>query len=368
MHDDSVSGGVSASESAHEPPKAPDRHTFEFHGNAPDYFRIWIVNLALSIVTLGIYSAWATVRTRRYFYANIQVVGSPFEYTAKPLPILLGRLVAFLLFAGYIFIGRIRPQYQLIAAVVVWLVIPWLIVRGLAFRARYTSWRGLNFRFQSDLPGAYLWYLFAYVLVVPTLGLMYPYIKAKQQCWLVEHHRYGTAAFSFKPKFGPYYGMFFGLILVLIGWMLVMGIAFGLLGIAAGLGHTAGAPKVPRLLLVLAMAAFYLPAYLGIYTYSRVRLLNLLYNHTDLQGHRLHSSLAYWPMYGIYLSNTLAILLTAGLALPWAKIRMARYRASCLALEPAGDLDSFVGEAGTDAEVGAAGLEMDGLLGIDIGM
>lgn len=38
---------------------------FAFHGSAGEYFRIWIVNVLLSIVTLGIYSAWAKVRTRR---------------------------------------------------------------------------------------------------------------------------------------------------------------------------------------------------------------------------------------------------------------------------------------------------------------
>ena len=40
---------------------------FEFTGDAKEFFRIWIVNLALSIVTLGIYSAWAKVRTQPLF-------------------------------------------------------------------------------------------------------------------------------------------------------------------------------------------------------------------------------------------------------------------------------------------------------------
>src|SRR5258707_6333866 len=41
-----------------------------FTGRAGEYFRIWIVNICLSIVTLGIYSAWAKVRRKRYFYGN----------------------------------------------------------------------------------------------------------------------------------------------------------------------------------------------------------------------------------------------------------------------------------------------------------
>jgi uncharacterized membrane protein YjgN (DUF898 family) len=37
-------------------------HSFQFRGRTDEYFRIWIVNIALTIVTLGIFSAWAKVR------------------------------------------------------------------------------------------------------------------------------------------------------------------------------------------------------------------------------------------------------------------------------------------------------------------
>jgi len=73
---------------------ARTEHRFEFTGDAREYFRIWVVNLALSIVTLGIFSAWAKVRSERYFYGNTRVAGEPFEYLAKPWPILKGRLIA----------------------------------------------------------------------------------------------------------------------------------------------------------------------------------------------------------------------------------------------------------------------------------
>ena len=36
----------------------PTSHRLSFTGSGREYFGIWIVNLLLSIVTLGIYSAW----------------------------------------------------------------------------------------------------------------------------------------------------------------------------------------------------------------------------------------------------------------------------------------------------------------------
>ncbi|HET7062745.1 MAG TPA: DUF898 family protein, partial [Rudaea sp.] len=91
-----------ASAPAATPAPAPIEHQFEFRGAEREYFNIWIVNLALTILTLGIYSAWAKVRTERYFYANTRVAGTPFEYLARPLPILKGRIIAFTLFTSYI--------------------------------------------------------------------------------------------------------------------------------------------------------------------------------------------------------------------------------------------------------------------------
>ncbi|MGH7460351.1 MAG: DUF898 family protein, partial [Longimicrobiales bacterium] len=72
----------------------------QFSGRAGEYFGIWLVNVLLSIVTFGIYSAWAKVRTEQYFYANTRLAGASFEYLARPLSILKGRLIAFAVVAS----------------------------------------------------------------------------------------------------------------------------------------------------------------------------------------------------------------------------------------------------------------------------
>src|SRR5215468_7546165 len=56
------------------------RYPVEFTAVTGEYFRIWIVNLALTLVTLGIYSAWAKVRKRRYLYGHTRIAGEGFEY------------------------------------------------------------------------------------------------------------------------------------------------------------------------------------------------------------------------------------------------------------------------------------------------
>ncbi len=78
---------------------APNAHCVRFTGSGREYFGIWIVNLLLSIVTLGIYSAWAKVRRTQYFARNTELDGARFDYHGDPMYILKGRLIAFGLFA-----------------------------------------------------------------------------------------------------------------------------------------------------------------------------------------------------------------------------------------------------------------------------
>ena len=77
------------------PSQPIEAHRLEFTGSGPEYFRVWIVNLLLTIVTLGIYSAWAKVRSLRYFYGTTSLDGTAFEYHGTGLQILKGRLIAF---------------------------------------------------------------------------------------------------------------------------------------------------------------------------------------------------------------------------------------------------------------------------------
>ena len=126
-----------------------------FTGTGREYFRIWIVNLALTVVTLGVYSAWAKVRRTQYFYRNTRLAASCFDYHGTPIAILKGRVVAVVLLAIYYVAGQLSPLYGLAAFAVLSLVIPWLLARSFRFRLHNTSYRGIRFRFRGGTGSAY---------------------------------------------------------------------------------------------------------------------------------------------------------------------------------------------------------------------
>ena len=126
---------------------------FQFHGKAGEFFRIWIVNVCLTIITLGIYSAWAKVRTNQYFYGHTSLGDSRFEYTAQPMQILKGRLIAFGAFMLYQLIVSVMPILGLPILLVFALVMPWIIVRSLMFRHFNTRYRNIRLGFYRQLRG-----------------------------------------------------------------------------------------------------------------------------------------------------------------------------------------------------------------------
>jgi uncharacterized membrane protein YjgN (DUF898 family) len=348
------------------PAPQPAVHRFVFSGDTREYFRIWIVNLALGIATLGIYSAWAKVRTQRYFYSHTRLAGSPFEYLAQPLPILKGRIIAVVLFGGYLLAGNFMPLAAAALLVVISVLTPWLVVRGLMFRARYASWRGLTFRFVGDYSSAIRYFFLMYLLVPLTLGLIYPYVKFKQKEFIVANHRFGGKRFAFTDDTSIFFGPYVAAGVAVFGFVTAM--AFLILPFMMSMVAdtdpdvaTARAELIGHVYIGLLYVVYFLA-----WTYLSARITNRVYAHASLDGNRFISTLRARDLMWIYASNTVAILASVGMLIPWAMIRLARYRAEHLAFVAHGDIDAFTTEATSD--VGAAASEVDGLFDIDIGL
>jgi uncharacterized membrane protein YjgN (DUF898 family) len=319
---------------------------FEFLGKAGEYFKIWIVNVLLSIVTLGIYSAWAKVRNHRYFYSNTQLSGHSFEYTANPVNILKGRIIAALFFAGYVFSTEFMPVLTLIFVVLFVVGFPWLACKSLAFRNRNTVFRNIRFGFDGTYFEALKAFILWPFLGAISFGLLFPYAIFRQKAFIVGYARYGTS--PFQPKFTA--GGFYNIYLIALGVMILVGIVAGVVGAV-----------IPSLVPVL-----FLPVYLFLFAYVNAKTANLIYNQTLLEEHGFDSRIMVGRLAWIYLSNAVAVALTIGLAMPWAKVRLAAYHASCLRLQSRGSLDEFV--AAQEKNVSALGEEIGDVFDLDIGL
>lgn len=141
-----------------------EAHPITFTGSGREYFRVWIVNLLLSIVTLGIYTPWARRRTAQYFYSHTQVAGSPLEFVAEARRMVFGFLAFAALYLAYQLALETGQDWA--AGVLMFgfaVLAPFLWASAMRFRLGATRWRGIRLAFTATWKQVYVasWPVFA---------------------------------------------------------------------------------------------------------------------------------------------------------------------------------------------------------------
>ena len=342
---------------------APNAHCVRFTGSGREYFGIWIVNLLLSIVTLGIYSAWAKVRRTQYFARNTELDGARFDYHGDPMLILKGRLIAFGLLILYQLASHANPYFGLAVGFALAGVMPYLLLKSLYFRLHNLSYRGLRFRFTGETKGAYINFLAWPLATFFSLYLLAPLCHHRIKRFQHEHSAFGQTHFSFHAPASAFYKFY----LQALGLFLLAGTL-----IVGGLYYSLQAKLIPLPGKQLSFFLFLLPfgvALLAVFVlqpFLSARLQNLIWNNTRLGAHRFESRASVWRLFAIQITNLLGILLTLGLYRPFAVTRLYRYRSETVTLLAADTLDNFI--AANSGPSGALGDETAEMFDIDIAL
>jgi uncharacterized membrane protein YjgN (DUF898 family) len=371
-----------------------------FTGSGSEYFRIWIVNLLLTLVTLGLYYPWAKVRRLRYFYGNTLVGGQPLGFHADPKKMLRGYLLVALMLVLYSVAGRFSPLAGLVAFVIVAAIWPALLKSSMQFRLANTSWRGLRLRFRGSVGGAYAallpllvpalvivaavaaipdqtrppaWYLAVFFGTLLIGLLLMPWLWWNLKKYQHDHYAYGPEQTALNASAGSFYGVFMKTSGVsLLGFFVFIVVGFAVVAATAGLasfGDRLGRPgPIVAVVIGLAFAAVGLLAVqLLPRPYFTSRMQNLLWSRTASTNIGFASALRFWPLFGLTLKNWLLMLLTLGLYWPFASIAVARMRVEAVKL--LFDIDpQTLADQSLAVEGEAAGDAAGDLFGLDIGL
>lgn len=336
----------------------------EFRGSPREYFKIWIVNLCLTLLTLGIFSAWAKVRKKRYLYAHTTLDGTPFQYLAQPVPILKGRLIAA---AGFLIYYLSRNLFTFLLPWVLGVALiaaPWVIARSSAFKARYSAFRNMTFHFdagyRATLKTLYAWGLIPamavgiilsrngtpWVLGVSSLifGIAFPFWFCRLKKFIIEHMQFGGRPGAFSATGGQFFGIYFKAGLIMAGLSVPMGVFTMILA--------SGEHGIWVLSYLGPLWGY--ASYAVSYAFIRSRSLNLAWNTTQVGPLRFSASMKARDLVVLYLTNALGIIVSAGLLIPWAVLRTLKYRIDHLQVVREGLLEEFKGsDTGSVAALGA---------------
>jgi uncharacterized membrane protein YjgN (DUF898 family) len=350
-----------------EPASLPAPVTFT--GTGGEYFRIWIVNVALTILTLGLYSAWAKVRRLQYFHRNTQLAGASFDYHGDPIVIFKGRLVGGALFMLYSMAGYVSPLLAVVVFVAIACIMPWMLARSLRFRLANTSHRGLRFHFTGEVGSAYRVFLGLPLLTLVTFGLLGPLCHHRIKRYQYDNTWFGNAAFRSTPSTQDFYvtyifaGMIGAVVFGMLGAIVAGMVAASSAG--AGGGEPVAGPSTAVALSVMVIGfSIYLLGILTIQAFLTARLRNVVWNHTTAGGHTFTSSLHTRPLLWILFSNLVATIGTVGLYWPYGQVRLTRYLAQGITMHGPLTFDHI--EATSTDDEGAVGDEVAGFFDFDI--
>jgi uncharacterized membrane protein YjgN (DUF898 family) len=360
--------------------QAPDQAplAFGFSGSGAEYFRIWIVNLLLTVATLGIYSAWAKTRRLQYFYRNTQLAGASFDFRGDPRAILRGRLLAVTVLAAYHYAFGFSAAFGVTVIAVLLAGLPFMMRSALRFRLANTWYRGLPFGFSGSIARAYLVYLPpAALLLVPgalvalwpaslytrlsfLLYLAWPLMHGAMKGYQHRHLMYGDQPAIFPLSALRLARTYLAIGLAGVGVLLAAGIALG-----AFFKFANPARMSDGLIAIGACAMLVYLLYLLAGPLMQVKINNLAWSATAFPGLQIACTMQARRYLGLQTVNVILTLLSFGLYRPFAAVRTWRYRVAHLHVQ-APDGFETAALAPSPRRVAAAGDGVADFLGVDL--
>lgn len=348
--------------------------------------------MLFSLLTLGIWSAWATVRNRRYLYGNTELAGNRFDFHGNPFAILRGRILAITMFSAYAMGGDFYFAIPVIAISLLIVLFPWILTSAMRFRLSNTSWRNLRFGFSATFKDAYsqlgfpmLLILIAYILFfvqfqllgmdqsdlasIQRFGLtslffllisfvLVPLVLHRIQDVLMNHTRFGEHKFTAKIRllrFMGFYGKSFlvAVVAIILNYLAI----FAIFIFTGGMSEVLKSMASGNLWVMLLIYFFMIPAYLLPYAAWKVTTANYVLGKTRMEGLRFDMNMEVWTYWWILVTNAYLAVISLGMAIPWTRIRMIRYKLSCLSVQ--GEIQVYRGtsvgrQSATGDEIGDA--------------
>ena len=398
-----------------------DAHPLEFTGSGGEYFRVWIVNVLLSIVTLGIYTPWARRRTAQYVYGHTLVAGSPLEFTAQQRKMVMGFVLLMLITIAY----QLAVNTGQDTAVGLFLLsgallAPYIWASAMRFRLGATRWRGLRLQFTASWKEVYIasWPVFALALVwfcvffgmqmlspelaqaleaaeeegakralpsfTPAMGgllllglvltvLCFIRLEYNYKSLLVLRAQVGAERGRWKPVYMDFVKVWLATVAVFILCVVLISTVIGVLAGSSIALLAATSDKLGFWMFVVIFVAIIGGMFLLFLAsaparaYREARMFQLLWNNTGLSHvARFKCHLKSGRYVGLRLKNMLFTLLTLGLYRPFARVSEYRMKLESVTLHVKGGADQVAGAKVRQQQQGGLGDALADAAGMDL--
>jgi len=332
------------------PPAGP-APALRYDGRAGEIYPIFLMNLLLTIVTLGIFRFWAITRMRRYVWSRMSFQGQRLTYTGTGGELFVGFLLAGLVLAALFgaAIGAVYllsqvdqdlvfiPMALLYAAILV-------LALGAPFSAqRYrlsrTEWCGIRGGMRGSMIAYGLRALLYWALVPLTLFQLTPWAQLRLAERRINASSFGTAPFRAQYSASTVYGRF---LLCWIGLIVLAAVIAGVMWATAGSAildqlrtmqathdQPADGPAVQMMVqMIVTVGIAYVIFIVGailIGALYQAFVLRHMADNTELGSMQFSGRFTAGGLLGLLIGNLLIMMFTLGFGYPFALSRSLRY-------------------------------------------
>lgn len=332
--------------------KTSEINEIAYDSHTGQVYKIWLLNLLMNIITLGIYSFWGKTRLRKYVIGSFSLRGDRFEYTGTGKELFFGFLkavpVLFGFYTPFMIATLIAPDatWPAILLIPIFYVIPVALYSALRYRMSHLQWRGIRYRLEgSSLKYANL-YLWRGFLNIVSLGILMPYSDIKKYQHKAKNSYYGDIPFSFEGNgknlmnihlatYAIAIGLFF---IVLLGLQLILdsfpvtGFSTAPQSISAMAAQNMSAENSLQLLsgkpvFIAAITFIFLPFLLFplVRLMYKTALIHEMVNHLHANAIGFRSTVTTLALLKLKLGNSFILVSTLGIGLPYIMQRNLRF-------------------------------------------
>lgn len=291
----------------------------KFEGKGFDFFKIFVVDVILALVSLSLLYPRALVREARYLWSVTSLGGTTFEFRGKTKVAFNGYMKTLLFVVLFILImvaeeliliksfgdlpaWAIYLNPLLIFAFVLFLS-PIYIHGDLNFFINNTAWRSVSFSYKGKLSELMPIVVRGNILTVLTLGIYTAWFETQLSKYLMEKMRFGSLSFSYSGTSKDLFRMY-------------------LKGFLLG---------------IITLGIYHIWNFRDLYNYS----VNHTVVHKGEQEFNLHSDANTREVFELIVGNVLLVVLTLGFGMAWAYIRFFRFMVNHCVVPEAFNLDSI---------------------------
>lgn len=328
-------------------------HHLDHDGKGGELFVIFLVNLALTVLTLGIYRFWGKTRIRQYVWSHTSLLGERLEYTGRGIELFVGFLFALVLFyapiiAVYVWFFSAQPapgetptQEQLQTIIMISLIFFAVILASIllyyvalfaAYRYRIsrTSWFGIRGGMEGSA-WAYGFLGFGLGLLnAMTLGWTKPWADSVVFKYRLDRTWFGSRKFTSNLDAGGLYGSYaiawvVTALIAVIGGIVFATFVFPVLKGAIDDGTASPDMFFNLQLILLGLYFIAIVAYQILICWYKAALVRNIAGKLSFENITFKADITGFEMFKLRIPNFLLMVFTLGFAYPYVVLRTARF-------------------------------------------